>query len=151
MKVKEILSPDFKNDDILKENEKYIAKEIYHTGDKVKVFVLQDKESEEIIFNFNVPHPLYCREPYEQDICLRYGHGARGFILALFDKISEDKEIVPPYTPDYSSDVIFHVKPRGVYIFAKDEPTYQVGFIKETEYMNWFIDYFGFRTASVFA
>lgn len=145
MKVKEKYSKDFKNEDVLKENDKYVVFEYDYTTDTPRIYRLKDNETEEIIFEFQVPNPFDSKD-FEKDLCLKYGHGIRGFILSLFDKIVKGKEINPPYTQTFSSDVYFHREKDGFSIFSIEEPEYKLGFCKKEEYIDLFTEYFGFKS-----
>ena len=148
MKVKEKYCNEFKNEDVLKQDEKYVVFEYDYEKNTPKLYRLKNKETGEIVFEFEVPNP-FDSEDFEKDLCLRYGHGIRGFILSLFDKITKDVEISSPYLPNFESDIYFKTEKEGVSIFSVENPFYKLGFFKNKEYIDLFIDYFGFKTAIV--
>lgn len=69
--------------------------------------------------------------------------------MSLFDKITKDVEISSPYLPNFESDIYFKTDKEGVSIFSVENPFYKLGFFKNKEYIDLFIDYFGFKTAII--
>ena len=58
MKVKEKYCNEFKNEDVLKQDKKYVVFEYDYEKNTPKLYRLKDKETGEIVFEFEVPNPF---------------------------------------------------------------------------------------------
>lgn len=130
MKVKELLSNDFKKD----EN---IMKITIDGPDEfgMKHFVGEGQyDNEEFVIIFNIPGPFF-DESYMKDLCLRYGHGMTRFLEALDEFLIEERTDVLEPLYKTQQPVDFYIKegkqhgPKRAHFFSTKEKKLQVGFI----------------------